>query len=257
MRPHARVPFYLIDKHRDFINSFRPNLEIYLGGDTLDRYSAGQIVERIKSALEYEPQFTIHGPFMDLSPGAHDMRVRKLTAERFEQTFNVAGLLRTKAVVLHSGYEKWRFDHQPDAWLANSLPTWRAAAKMAEEAGTMLAVENIFEDEPGNLTALLGELGSSAVGICFDTGHYNLFGRAAGLEAWLDAIGEHIIEMHLHDNRGDRDSHMAVGEGDFDFNLLFGRLAGRKIIHTIEATSPEDTIKSAQRIETYLKSFSA
>ena len=257
MTPHARVPFYLITKYREFINSYRPNLEIYLGADTLDKYAPAQIVDEVRASIEYEPEFTIHGPFMDLSPGAHDMRARKLTAERFDQTFEVASLLKPRAVVLHSGYEKWRFDHHPEAWLANSLPIWRSVVKMAMEAGTMLAVENIFEDTPGNLVSLMKELDSPVAGICFDTGHYNLFGRDTGLETWLNALSEYIIEMHLHDNFGERDSHMAVGEGSFDFRLLFSRLAGRQIIHTIEATSPEDTVRSAERIESYLKSFSA
>ena len=47
--------------------------------------------------------------------------------------------------------------------------------KKAEEIGVKIAIENIFEDEPENLRLLMEEMGNKNFGICFDSGHFNLF----------------------------------------------------------------------------------
>ena len=67
----------------------------------------------------------------------------------------------------------------------------------------------------------------------------------------MDQLGEHIIELHLHDIKGDRDSHLPPGDGTFNFDELFSLLGGRDIIRTIEANSPEDTMLSIERLKVY------
>ncbi|MFZ0611664.1 MAG: sugar phosphate isomerase/epimerase, partial [Desulfobacterales bacterium] len=61
------------------------------------------------------------------------------------------------------------------------------------------------------------------VGFCLDTGHQAAFGQAS-LVKWLDALGPHIGQVHLHDNHGLRDEHLALGRGKIDFPYLFRRL---------------------------------
>ena len=51
-------------------------------------------------------------------------------------------------------------------------------------------------------------------------GHYNVFGKSP-LKEWVETLGEKIMGLHLHDNSGEEDSHLAIDEGNADFAGLF------------------------------------
>jgi len=179
---------------------------------------------------------------MDLSPGAVDPAIREVTVSRFSHTLELAESIGAKAVVFHSGYEKWKYDHNLDIWLEESLKTWSPLLGHAKKRGIRIAIENIFENNPENLVALLERIVDEDFGLCFDTGHFNLFSTIT-LTEWLSLVGERIIELHIHDNDGTRDNHMAPGKGKFDFETLFRKLSEqdrKDLIFTIEAHSKEE-----------------
>ena len=187
---------------------------------------------------------------MDLSPGAVDSLVREATMKRFNYILDVADILQPKAIVCHSGYEKWRYALKPDWWLEMSLLTWQPLNKRASDMGVKLAIENIFENEPSNLKMLMEQMNSDNFGVCFDTGHCNLFSTVQ-LEDWMEALNPHIIELHLHDNDKSSDQHLPVGEGTFDFNRFFRLLQNRDCIYTIEAHSPDQVMRSMKNIASF------
>ena len=153
--------------------------------------------------------------------------------------------------MLHSGYEKWKYAQRVDIWLEESIKTWRPLRERAALQGVKLAIENIFEDEPSNLRRLMEELHSESFGICFDTGHCNLFTKVP-LQDWLDTLGGYIFELHVHDNDGTFDSHLPIGDGTFDFGTLFDNLRGKEFIYTVEAHTPERVLKSMERLKRHL-----
>jgi sugar phosphate isomerase/epimerase len=248
--PHVHVPYHRIEDYLQFIKENRINLEIYFSSHALDQLNDTDIV-RLKERLDYHPSFTIHAPFMDLSPGAVDSKVRAVTLERFSCIFDIAEILKPKAVVFHSGYEKWKYALKIDIWLEKSVMTWRALLKRAVDMGLKIAIENIFEDAPTNLKLLMDKMGSEHFGICFDTGHFNLFSKIS-LDKWLRQLKPNIIELHLHDNDKTFDSHLAIGDGTFDFDTLFSTLKDKNLIYTIEGHTPEDVVKSIERLQKYL-----
>lgn len=248
--PHVHVPYELLGNYFPFIREHRLNLEIYFGTQRFDSLTKSDII-KLEGKLDYKPELTIHAPFMDLSPGAVDTRVRDVTVKRFSQVFDFAEILRPKVIVFHSGYDKWKFDGRVDIWLEGSLNTWIPLTKRAEALGIKIAVENIFEDEPSNLKLLSEAINSKNFGICFDTGHFNLF-SSIFLADWLKQIKHYIVELHLHDNTRVRDSHFAIGEGNFDFRTLFKELKGENFVYTIEAHTIEDAKKSIERLRLYI-----
>jgi sugar phosphate isomerase/epimerase len=245
--PHVHVPFSKITEHISFINAHRFNLEIYFSAHDLDSLDAASL-SKIANNLEYGPAFTLHAPFMDLSPGAVDNKIREITVSRFDHVLQIANVLRSKCVVFHSGYEKWKYGLSIDLWLAKSLETWKPLNEQAKKTGVKIAIENIFEDEPANLKMLIEKMNSDNFGLCFDTGHWNLFSRVP-LHAWLESLGAYIIELHLHDNDGSADQHLPIGDGTFDFKAFFGALRQTPLILTVEAHSPERVMKSLGRLE--------
>lgn len=244
--PHVHIPFSKLSEHLDLIREKTLSLELYFPGDVLDSMTLDD-VRRVKALLDHNPSLSFHAPFMDLSPGAVDSLVREATMKRFNHILDVAEVLQPKAIVCHSGYEKWRYALKPDWWLEMSLLTWQPINKRASDMGIKLAIENIFEEEPSNLKMLIEHMNSENFGICFDTGHCNLFSKVR-LEDWMKALNPHIIELHLHDNDKSSDQHLPVGDGTFEFGKFFHLLKNRDCIHTIEAHSPDKVMLSMERI---------
>jgi len=238
---YFHIPFRRVEEFLPYLNSLKPNLELYLDAVSLESLKGGDLSGGLPG-LSYTPSFTVHGPFMDLSPGAVDPAVREVTVSRFSQTLELAESIKARAVVFHSGYEKWKYDHNLDIWLEESIKTWSPLLENAKQRGLRIAIENIFEDHPMNLKALMERIVDEDFGLCFDTGHFNLFSTIT-LTEWLSMVGERIIELHIHDNDGTRDHHMAPGKGKFDFSTLFRKLSeqdGKELIFTIEAHSKEE-----------------
>jgi len=246
-QPHIHIPFDKIQEYIDFIIKNSLNLEIYFSSAMLDRISSKNILA-VQNMLEHKPSLSIHAPFMDLSPGAVDSQVREATLRRFSHMLDISELLKPKAIVFHSGYEKWKYALNMDLWLEKSLLTWEPLNAKAAAMGVKVAIENIFEDDPANLKMLMEKMHSDNFGICFDTGHFNLFSKVP-LEAWMASLKAYIIELHLHDNDRTSDQHLPVSDGTFDFKVFFELLGNRSCIYTLEAHSTQSVLKSMKSLQ--------
>lgn len=253
MNPHAHIPYEKLPALVELLNFHKINLEIYLNSKVLDSVDLSEIIS-LKDRLDYSPEITIHGPFMDLSPGAVDAKVREVTLERFMTVLDIADGLSAKAVVFHSGYEKWKYGLNMNIWLEESLKTWRRLSDYIDN-DLIICIENIFEDEPSNLRCLMEELGDSRFGLCFDTGHFNLFSKVS-LEEWLRQTLPYIRELHLHNNDKTSDQHAPLHKGTFDVPALLDAIGERPCIYTIEAHRPEDFFESCKWLEEFRASRS-
>ena len=126
-------------------------------------------------------------------------------------------------------------------------------AEAAEKAGTDLYVENVFDEIPDHLLRLRASVGSPRLHFCFDPGHATLFSRLP-VHKWVEALGDGIRLMHVHDNRGRRDDHLPVGEGGINFRgvLLAIRDAGVRPILTVEPHRREHFHRSVAGLRSIL-----
>ncbi|MCX7913570.1 MAG: sugar phosphate isomerase/epimerase [Thermodesulfovibrionales bacterium] len=247
---HVHIPYDKIENFLDEINYHRLNLEIYFTSPVLDTLQRDDI-EKILKRFNYSPSLSIHAPFMDLSPGAIDSKVRAVTIERFTHILEIAEIISASHIVFHSGYEKWTYNHKIDTWLEKSLLTWEHIINKANRLKVRLTIENIFEDEPTNLVKLMEKLYHENFGVCFDTGHFNIF-SVKPLEDWMEALAPYILQLHLHDNTKNADSHLAIGDGSFNFPKLLSYLKGKDCLYTIETHSPQLVLKSIERLKKLL-----
>ena len=106
--------------------------------------------------------------------------------------------------------------------------------------GTALMIENVYEKTPRMLSRLFEGLKAEQVGFCFDLGHMLAFSET-DMQGWLNELGPRIRELHLHDNDGTEDHHLAIGAGDIDFESLFEYVDENRMrpIITIEAHKEE------------------
>ncbi|MCK4388941.1 MAG: sugar phosphate isomerase/epimerase [Desulfobacterales bacterium] len=231
------IPFRLLkEKYLSLVLENRINPEIGIDGGVLDTHSRNDFSEMASIFQEEGLLITLHGPFIDLVPGGIDKKILKASRDRLKEAFDLIPVFEPLSVVCHTGYDKKRYHEVEDEWLETALETWAPLVQNLEGTGTTLMIENVYEKDPGILLKLLNRLNTEKVGFCFDTGHMSAFSNT-DMEGWLKSMGPFLKELHLHDNDGTSDDHLAIGAGKIDFEFLFEYVDknGLKPIVTLEA----------------------
>ena len=86
--------------------------------------------------------------------------------------------------------------------------------------------------------------------ICFDIGHANTMGQ---IDAMIDLFADRISNIHIHDNNGERDEHLTIGDGSIDFEHVIRRLSGYKGNYIIESKDLPSAVLSNQRLKKLLE----
>lgn len=251
-RVHVNVPFTMLHAtYMDLVLENGVNPEIGLDAEALDSVSDAVFAECANRLERGGVSVTFHGPFFDLSPGSTDPEIRAVTRRRFEQVLHLVPLFHPKAVVCHPGYEKHRYGFIRALWMEKSVEMWHWFSKELNKLGSRLVLENVYEQAPEDLLPLFEALTPRGVGFCLDVGHQAVFGRAS-LDNWLRVLGHYLRHLHLHDNHGDMDAHLALGNGSVDLPLLFDYLRQNRDVRpliTLEPHVPEDLWPSLSYLE--------
>ena len=251
---HVNVPYSMLLQKNDFAIKNRIHPEIYFSAEDLDTYDEKEAKRLAETLQQNGLEITLHGPFMDLSPGGVDQKIKEVTLDRFTKVIELALFFKPKTIVFHPGYEKWKFDGNVKLWLESSLQTWKPFAREAEEMGLVIALENVYEEAPDSIKDLLEEINSPHFRFCFDTGHHHVFGKAP-LPLWMETLGKYLCEVHLHDNHKEMDEHLPIGEGGFDFDQFFNLLFqfGLNPIYTIEPHEEAHLWRGLEAVKRYIK----
>lgn len=159
-----------------------------------------------QTASEKKIELAVHAPleFNPLQPN-HD--------DRLYSTVEFAHAIGATLVNLHLEIS------QGVGKFAESLGP---ALQLTAEAGLKLAIENTVWTGPEDFNQLFaalrrrGEVPFAHAGMCFDLGHANLFGATQNDYCrYLNSLSAStpIIHLHLHENFGDRDSHLTLFTG--------------------------------------------
>ena len=247
---YFHAPFDMLLKHLKDIAAYHINLEIYMNPAWLDCLPLMEMGEVKNFCLKEKIKTSCHGPYIDLNPGSEDSKVRSLTRERFVQSIQFCSKMGIKNLVLHTGYLQFFYDAGKGIWLERSLHLWKEIKAVAEEKEVKIVIENCLENSPEIIIQLLDEIGSNDFGMCFDVAHFNVFGDKPVLD-YFDICADKIFEIHLSDNNGDRDSHLAFGKGNINFKQIFRRLKKKDLnpVITVEAMSIEDVIYDIEYLE--------
>ncbi len=134
---------------------------------------------------------------------------------------HAAAALGADCGVLHLGWQRDEWDEHTAGWareaVAKLLP-------VAREAGVQLLLENIISEgtRVPALIALLDEVDPAAeAGLCVDLGHAHVDG---GVLAELDAALPRLAHLHVHDNDGCSDQHLAPGAGTIPWSEVLDKL---------------------------------
>lgn len=185
----------------------------------------------------YDIDVFLHAPTIDLNPASLNPGIREETLIQLNETVDFASKIGAKAITTHPGMIHRLEDRIRNLGMMYSIETLQKANEYAEEIGIIFSVENMpnryayfcntaFEHE-----FFVDECGSHAT---VDTGHAN---TCNDTESFFKI--KKTAYYHLNDNDGQKDQHVALGEGTFDLSLLNGVDKG-----IIELNNYEKILKS-------------
>lgn len=241
----------------DFLSFQKLQPELYFAGEDVDDLTPEKLENIQKEIVDRKFQPCWHSPFFDLNMGASDPRIRQVSEERILWAIRSAKQFGAKQIVIHPGYGPYTLGKNFDKWHERAKPMLSNVVTKAAENGVRIAFENIFDQSPDDLASLLASFPKETAGVCFDLGHFNLFSETA-MKSWLETLGQRIFEIHLHDNHGIQDDHIAIGDGTIKFLTIVNWLRPReeKPILTLEMEQKTHIIKSVQRVrEWFVEDF--
>lgn len=171
---------------------------------------------------------TLHAPFFELYAGSLDPYIRRLSRYKLQKAFDLIDIFRPASVVCHLGFEANKHGYKEAEWFKYSLEAWQQLLVFSSSRHTPLMLENTYELGPHQLKRILAALGSPQARFCLDVGHVMAFAKSRWQD-WLPEMSAWLGQVHLHDNDGEQDLHLGLGEGIFDFQEFFAYLEREKL----------------------------
>mgnify|MGYP000871434959 CR=1 FL=1 len=127
-----------------------------------------------------------------------------------------AGIMGVKWLVVHPGHGKDSAWYSRKESLAANLEAYARYGELARKHNVGICTENIFENQksrrygaaPDEIIELYDAVGDpKSFGICWDTGH----GHMTGIDQpeALKLLGKRLKALHVADNHGQNDDHIA------------------------------------------------
>lgn len=179
---------------------------------------AARLRERIERYLALDrdrSRDTLHGAFLDVTVHSTDARIRQVSELRVRQSMDVARELGVRGVVFHTGtIPNYHSPLYVDTWLTSNVAFWTVICDAY--APIQVFIENMFDMQPSLMCELAKRMADmEGFGLCLDYAHARVFGSDPSV--WVERLAPYVRHMHVNDNDGIDDLHLAVGDGTTDW----------------------------------------
>jgi len=197
---------------------------------------------------------TVHLSYLDLNLASLSPAARAASVERTLRGLDYAAAVDASCGVLHSGFHYLRHP------LADSLVAEALQASLAAlaESPVPIALENLAlgaDDYLRGHEQLRDLTRQHGLANCLDVGHAHIEAQRDGttsIAAYVDALGDDVIHLHLHDNHAQHDEHLPCGAGSIDYAALRPYLQRFTGTMCLEIATGADGVREAAR---YLRSL--
>lgn len=216
--------------------------------DNLDHFAdtlrgAGELLN-----LAGSPPVSVHGPFLDLNPMTFDSRIRQVVLDRFAQAYDAAFRLQAERIVFHSGMIPTVY--YLEGWAERMISFFRDF--LPGRTDIPVCMENVLDREYAPFLDVYEALRDDfpSFGICLDAGHAHCYSPHPESE-WAQALRCGIRHLHLHDNNGSADEHLALGTGGVQWEALTRMLLTQHpdLTVTVECSTPESACMSLEKLK--------
>ncbi|AEH06878.1 sugar phosphate isomerase/epimerase family protein [Methanothermococcus okinawensis] len=181
----------------------------------------------------YDLNYTLHCPLTDLNLSSFRDKIRKVSLDFVEDILKTADKVNANLVVLHPGYCVFKYDYKKS--LNALIQSLKDLNNIQKEYSIKITIENMpsysmfmFREPTDEIINNLGDLG-----ITFDIGH-SFLNKNMGKFLDNDELIKKISHIHIHDNNGEFDEHLAIGKGRIDFEKYKGNIKKIKGIKLVE-----------------------
>jgi sugar phosphate isomerase/epimerase len=194
----------------------------------------------------FDLKYTIHAPFMDVNIAALGSKSRANSIEQIKDSVDLANQIDAEVVVVHPGLIPFLARKMPEEVYKISDKSIKEIGEYSKDLGVNTTIENmpafeamIYQD----MNRLNETLVEFDMGMTFDIGHAHNCGISPE-EMYFDSI-KHI---HAHDNMGDDDSHLALGEGNIQLKRIINMFEDKNYdgIYMIEVNNKDSIKKSLE-----------
>ena len=212
------------------------------------------IEETVLYAVEsYDMKFQVHAPIADLNIGSPSERMRRHAIDEVIMLADICGRLSVKVMTIHPGSAIAYGNEVKSRVRTATRESILAIDKALGGRDIKIALENM---PPGDWSICYGidELKSmiegTGLGICFDVGHANVAGAVGGFLHDRDLL----FNIHLHNNDGRSDQHLALDKGDIDLKPIVSAIS-RKYTgnYIIESRNLQEGVESKGVLESWLR----
>ena len=195
-------------------------------------------------------KYSIHAPFMDINIAALQEKSRINSIEQIKDSIDLANKINAEAVVVHPGLASFLVNkYFLDDVYKTANESIKEIGEYSDNLGVLTTIENMPTFEAmiyKNIEQLDELLNSLDMGMTLDIGHANHVGYSPE-----GMIFDSIKHIHAHDNFGDEDSHLALGEGSIDLKGIINTLEKKNYdgIYIIEVNDYDSIKKSYEYIK--------
>ncbi len=178
----------------------------------LAEYDADIMARHIR-ALEGIAPIASHGPFLDLAATSRDPAITAICEQRHRQSLEAAFQLKATTYVAHTNFNPVirQEDYRRD-FVRRLCDFWLPLADMAGQQDVTIVLENLWEEGPEIQQQSVDMANHPYLRASFDNGHALVFSSRPASD-WIKALGDSLAHLHLHDNNGEQDEHLPVGQG--------------------------------------------
>lgn len=222
--------------------------------EKLDGYVEA-LVEKHREIIRGIKPLSFHGPFFDLVATSMDPMIVDVARRRHTVAMEAAEALGADIYVTHTNFTPViRNPSYRSGWTGRMLDFWLPLADRAADSGMVICLENLWEPVPDIQLELLERAAHDHLRTTLDNGHVLVFSSVSVIE-WLERLGPWVVHCHLHDNMGEVDQHLAVGEGREDWPRLLEALATHapNAVLVAESDGLENNMKSIRRLRSMVR----
>ena len=201
-------------------------------------------------------QVTVHSPLVDVNIASPVDAFRRAVLKRLKGSIRLSSQLGARLWVFHPGLRTGISHFYPDQDWNLNLRSVRELNDTAEQCGIDISIENCPEPFPFLLKSVTDfsrfyeELGQADIGLTLDIGHANTNNQ---IYEFIGKFPDRIVHTHLHDNHGDFDNHLGIGDGNIDWPRVIKAFKSIDYRGTLLIESEKSIEESLRKLETLLE----
>ena len=183
--------------------------------------------DEIMNSLSANGMFALGHTAYWVNFGSSHEKARRGWIEEAKDMIHVASELNIRLLNFHFNARLGRVgatEESRKVFLRNFVSSMKELTQFAETEKLALMLENVppAGGRPLESIDCFSEVMKALPSLLFhlDVAHAFIENRIKGVREYIDAFGDRLVHVHMHDNHGKEDEHLPLGMGKIDFRKV-------------------------------------